>query len=169
MANYPINIPNPDTTPTLQIKKGDKVTVKNVGTSTLTFWFDDQQEFKDDSTGQYVGERTMNPGDHFTATSQKEEKVHYSYTDDADVRLLQSGVRTIVVSSTMLLNFASFEETLKSDPPLRELFCKCWPCAESLLKALVEKLPIPAPVKEFLEHLFDIGDEAYKKLCPKPK
>lgn len=172
---YPIDIPNPDTTPPLPIKQGEKVTVRNVGTSTLSFWFDDQQEFIDDATGQYVGKRTMPLGYSFTATAQNVETVHYSYTDDKPLHadneegLLQSGVRTIVVSSTLLLDFASFKETLESDPPLKELFCRCWPCAESLLKALVEKLPPPAPVKAFLEHLFDIGDKAYKKLCSKPK
>jgi hypothetical protein len=168
MKNYPISIPNADTKPKHIRKRVDSITVTNVGASTLLFWFDDQTEFVDTTTQQPIGMITMDPQDSFTAVAQKAEEVHYSYTDDEDaVRSLQSGVRTIVVSSTTLLDFASFEETLKSDPPLKELFCKCWPCAESLLKALVEKLPIPIPVKDFLEHLFDIGDKAYKKLCQK--
>jgi hypothetical protein len=165
VSNYPISIPNND--PPLNIKVGDSVTI----TFTAKQWFfcDDETEFYDPAKHKYITHGCFSPGDPpLRGVAQKSERFNYSFTDCPDQAggaVGLSGVRTIVVSSTLLLDFASFEKALESDPPLKELFCKCWPCAESLLKALVEKLPIPTPVKDFLEHLFAIGDEAYKKLC----
>lgn len=162
MRDYPISIPNND--PPLDIEVGDSITItfKSDG---IKFLCSDEAEFYDPSARKYIRHGTFNKGDKLHGVAQNPEEFWYSF--DASDPELQGGVRTVVVSSTILLDFASFEEALKSDPPLKELFCKCWPCAESLLKALVEKLPIPPPVKAFLEKLFDIGDKAYEKLCHK--
>lgn len=167
--NYPISIPNSD--PPLDITVHDSITI-TFTSDNIKFVCSDENEFYDPNKHKYIRHGTFNKNDTLYGEPQNPEEFWYGFDDgkQASERRLQAGVRTIVVSSTTpFLGLASLEETLKSDPPLKELFCKCWPCAESLLKALVEKLPIPAPVKAFLEHLFDIGDKAYKKLCSKPK
>lgn len=165
MANYKIYIPNNDSD--LQINPLDSITV--CFKSKVRFSFADPVEFMDSSTNQYISHGTYKAGDCFTAIAQNNETVDYSYksTKDAGVKPFQSGVRTIIVGSTKggPFTLVELEKALESDPPLKKIFCECWPCAEALLKALIEKLPVPVPVKDFLDKLFDIGDKAYKKLC----
>ncbi|MBV8176839.1 MAG: hypothetical protein JO151_20075 [Verrucomicrobia bacterium] len=168
MATIPtIQIPTPSGVTLPRLKPGQAVDFQF--TADVALMVKDQKEFYDQINRRWLTTEdcgVYKAGDNFLGVAQTDETFFYSWCVCSDTS--QSGMRTIIVGSTgKPPDSTSFEETLKSDPPLKELFCECWPCAERLLKALVEKIPIPAPVKDFLGKLFDIGDEAYKRLCHK--
>jgi hypothetical protein len=69
--------------------------------------------------------------------------------------------------STDLVRSEQLQKALLENPEFKEVFCRCWPCAGSVIDAILKNkpFPIPPPVEAFLRSLVTAGDLAHDKLC----